>query len=47
MHEVWKVILDDEFTKAYAQGFLVTFVDSIVCCIFPQIFMYSAEYPEK
>jgi hypothetical protein len=47
MHEVWKVILDEEFTKAYVQGFLVTFTDGIVRRVFPRIFTYSADYPEK
>ena len=47
MHEVWKTIIDDEFIKAYTEGFLTQFSDGIVRRVFPRIFTYSANYPEK
>jgi hypothetical protein len=47
MHEVWKVILDDEFINVYTRGFLTEFADDTVRRVFPRIFTYSADYPEK
>ncbi len=47
IHEVWKILLDEEFTKAYADGFDVEFADGKVRRVFPRIFTYSADYPEK
>ncbi|KIL64222.1 hypothetical protein M378DRAFT_78641, partial [Amanita muscaria Koide BX008] len=47
VHEVWKILLDEEFTKAYTDGFDVEFADGKVRRVFPRIFTYSADYPEK
>lgn len=47
MHEVWKIILDEEFMNAYTHGFLMEFADGTVRQVFPRIFTYSADYPEK
>jgi hypothetical protein len=47
MHEVWKIILDNEFIIAYTRGFLTKFTDGTVRRVFPRIFTYSADYPEK
>ncbi|KAK2460361.1 hypothetical protein APHAL10511_007526 [Amanita phalloides] len=47
MHEVWKIILDDEFIDGYTHGFLMEFTDGTVHQVFPRIFTYSADYPEK
>ncbi|KIL60072.1 hypothetical protein M378DRAFT_47864, partial [Amanita muscaria Koide BX008] len=47
MHEVWKIILDDEFIDTYTHGFLMEFTNGTVRRVFPRIFTYSADYPEK
>lgn len=47
-HEAWKILLkDEEFIRAYRYGFVVTCADGITRRIFPRIFSYSADYPEK
>ncbi|EPQ53855.1 hypothetical protein GLOTRDRAFT_44791 [Gloeophyllum trabeum ATCC 11539] len=43
----WKTLLDDEFMEAYEHGIVITCVDGIERRIFPRIFVYSADYPEK
>lgn len=40
-------MLDEEFMDAYENGILITFADGIVRQVFPRIFTYSADYPEK
>lgn len=47
LHEVWKILLDAEFTRAYTDGFNVEFADGKVRRVFPRILTYSADYPEK
>jgi hypothetical protein len=47
IHEVWKILLDQEFIKAYTIGFDVEFSDGVVRKVFPCIFTYSADYPER
>ncbi|KXN80909.1 hypothetical protein AN958_06844 [Leucoagaricus sp. SymC.cos] len=47
IHEVWKILLDDEFMHAYRFGILIKCIDGIVCQVYPCIFLYSADYPEK
>ena len=47
MHVVWSKILDEEFIHAYTYGIVVKCVDGIECRIYPWIFTYSADYPEK
>jgi len=39
--------LDDKFLEAYNHGVIVKCADGIVRRIFPRIFTYSADYPEK
>lgn len=47
-HEVWKLLLEDEeFLKAYVNGIVITCSDGVTRRIFPRIFSYSADYPEK
>lgn len=42
------VLLDDpEFQHAYKNGIVVECIDGIVRRLFPRIFTYSADYPEK
>ncbi|KAL1712278.1 hypothetical protein EV715DRAFT_213948 [Schizophyllum commune] len=47
MHAVWKVILDDDFMHACEYGMVVKCIDGIERRIYPRIFTYSADYPEK
>ena len=47
IQSVWAIILDDEFMNAYAHGIPLQLSDGIVRCVFPRIFTYSADYPEK
>ena len=47
IQSVWAVILDDEFMDAYAHGFPFVFQDGVERRVFPRIFTYSADYPEK
>ncbi|KIM60972.1 hypothetical protein SCLCIDRAFT_123103 [Scleroderma citrinum Foug A] len=46
-HAVWKIILDDEFVKAYKNGIVIKCHDGVLRHVFPWIFTYSADYPEK
>lgn len=47
MQCIWLLLLDDEFMKAYEHGMLVTCGDGVTRRLFPRIFTYSADYPEK
>ncbi|KAL1671172.1 hypothetical protein EV122DRAFT_295608 [Schizophyllum commune] len=47
MHAVWKVILDEEFLHAYKYGMVIRCADGIERRVYPRIFTYSADYPEK
>ena len=47
MHAIWSHLLDEEFMNAYVHRMLVKCVDGTVRQFFPQIFTYSADYPEK
>jgi hypothetical protein len=44
---VWKLMLDDEFKDAYKDGLVIKCADGIMRRIYPRIFCYSADYPEK
>ena len=44
---VWKYMLDDNSAHAMVYGVVVTCYDGIKWRIYPQIFTYSADYPEK
>jgi Plavaka transposase len=46
-HAQWKDILDDEFLQAYEHGIVFMCGDGIKRRLFPRIFTYSADYPEK
>lgn len=46
-HASWKLILDDEFVQAYKHGIVLDCADGIRRHIYPRIFTYSADYPEK
>ncbi|KAL1700677.1 hypothetical protein EV121DRAFT_294941 [Schizophyllum commune] len=47
MHAVWKVILDAEFLHAYKNGMVILCSDGVERRVYPRIFTYSADYPEK
>ena len=46
-HAQWKDILDDEFFYAYEHGIVLEAGDGVKRRLFPRIFTYSADYPEK
>src|ERR1700733_1257987 len=46
-HEQWNVLLDDEFLEAYEHGILIQCCDGITRRLYPRIFTYSADHPEK
>jgi hypothetical protein len=46
-HEQWKILLDDEFLAAYEHGILIECDDGITRRLYPRIFTYSADFPEK
>lgn len=47
MHAVWKFLLDDDFLHAYEYRMVLRCQDGIERRIYPRIFTYSADYPEK
>ncbi|KAJ7146778.1 hypothetical protein C8R44DRAFT_18711 [Mycena epipterygia] len=47
MHQVWKLMLDDEFIEAYEHGIVIHCIDGVWRRVYPRIFTYSADYPEK
>ena len=46
-HAQWKDLLDEEFRRAYEHGMVFICGDNVKRRLFPQIFTYSADYPEK
>jgi hypothetical protein len=46
-HSCWDILLDPEFLHAYRHGIVLQCPDGISRRIFPRIFTYSADYPEK
>ena len=47
VHAVWATLLDDSFLDAYKNGIVITCFDGVKRRVFPRIFTYSADYPEK
>ncbi|KAF9032742.1 hypothetical protein BJ165DRAFT_1325835, partial [Panaeolus papilionaceus] len=47
LQEVWKALLDDDFVHAYKYRIVIKCLDGIERRIFPRLFTYSADYPEK
>ncbi|KAI0257901.1 hypothetical protein BC834DRAFT_838237 [Gloeopeniophorella convolvens] len=41
------LLLDDEFIEAYHHGMLVDCIDGVRRRVYPRIFVYSGDYPEK
>ena len=46
-HEQWNILLDDEFLEAYEHGILIQCHDGITRRLYPRIFTYSADHPER
>ncbi|KAF8196232.1 hypothetical protein K438DRAFT_1967951 [Mycena galopus ATCC 62051] len=46
-HESWRLLLDDEFVEAYKHGIVLDCKDGVCRRVYPRIFTYSADYPEK
>lgn len=47
MHGVLQLVMDDDFVYAYKHGIVITCWNGTKHRIFPHIFTYSADYPEK
>lgn len=46
-HAQWASILDDEFIHAYEHGMVIDCADGVRRRVYPRLFTYSADYPEK
>ena len=46
-HAQWCILLDDKFLEAYEHGIVITCQDQVKRRIYPLIFTYSTDYPEK
>ncbi|KAG2747684.1 hypothetical protein P692DRAFT_201716227 [Suillus brevipes Sb2] len=46
-HGCWRHLLDTEFLHAYRHGLVIQCPDGVLRRVFPRIFTYSADYPEK
>jgi hypothetical protein len=47
MHGVWKFLLNNDFLHTYKYGMVLHCQDGIEQRIYPRVFTYSADYPEK
>ena len=47
MQAIWTLLLDSDFMHGYEHGIVIQFADGIQRRVFPRIFTYSADYPEK
>ena len=47
VHAIWCLLLNEDFINAYIFGMIVLCADGIERHLFPQLFTYSADYPEK
>jgi hypothetical protein len=47
MQACWAILLDDDFLEAYLHGIIIECADGVTRCMYPRIFTYSADYPEK
>ncbi|KIK24307.1 hypothetical protein PISMIDRAFT_98704, partial [Pisolithus microcarpus 441] len=46
-HAIWGIMLDNEFIEAYRSSIVITCHDGVLHHVYPRIFTYSADYPEK
>ncbi|KAF7301977.1 hypothetical protein MIND_00763800 [Mycena indigotica] len=47
IHEIWNLLLSDNFMDAYDNGIKIKCWDGIIRLVFPRFFIYGADYPEK
>ena len=47
MQGAWNIILDDDFIHACTYGMVIMCIDGVERRLYPRIFTYSADYPEK
>jgi len=47
IHAIWMLLLDDEFIEAYRNGIVIKCYDGVLRRVYPHIFTYSGDYPEK
>lgn len=47
MHAIWDLLLDSEFIQAYVHGIIIRCADGVERRVYPRIFTYAADYPEK
>lgn len=47
MHAVWELLLSGDFVEAYKNGIKIKCYDGVERLVFPRIFIYGADYPEK
>lgn len=47
IHGVWYFLLDDDFLHAHRYGMVIMCEDGVERRVYPRIFTYSADYPEK
>ncbi|XP_006454215.1 hypothetical protein AGABI2DRAFT_62391 [Agaricus bisporus var. bisporus H97] len=47
IHAIWLLLLDEEFCYAYVHGVIVMCGGGVRRRLFPRLFTYSADYPEK
>ncbi|THH05402.1 hypothetical protein EW146_g9914 [Bondarzewia mesenterica] len=47
MQAIWSVLFNSDFMEAYEHGIVLCCADGVYRRIFPRIFTYSADYPEK
>ncbi|KAG2745346.1 hypothetical protein P692DRAFT_201841314 [Suillus brevipes Sb2] len=46
-HACWDILLDEDFIEAYRHGIILRCADGVIRRVFPRIFIYSTDYPEK
>ncbi|KAG8733120.1 hypothetical protein FRC10_000416 [Ceratobasidium sp. 414] len=46
-HACWMQLLDEKFVQAYGEGIPIQCTDGVDRRIYPRIFTYSADYPER
>ena len=47
MHEIWLLLFNPAFMKAWLEGIVVLCSDGILRRLFFRFFIYAADYPEK
>jgi len=47
VHAIWKILLNDDFVEAYKNSIVVYCFNGVTRRVYPRIFIYSADYPEK